>query len=49
MIFVSSHDWGTTLNAYDKVVVLGKIILTSATPELVQEKLSSINYMRWKL
>ena len=48
-IFVSSHDWGTTLNAYDKVVVLDKIILASGTPEVVQEKLSSINYMRWKL
>ena len=48
-IFVSSHDWGATLNAYDQVVVLDKIILASGTPDLVQEKLSSINYMRWKL
>jgi zinc/manganese transport system ATP-binding protein len=48
-IFVSSHDWGTTLNAYDEVVVLDKIIVASGTPEVVHEKLSSINYMRWKL
>tara|TARA_Y100001968_G_scaffold301930_1_gene314706 strand:- start:492 stop:1187 length:696 start_codon:yes stop_codon:yes gene_type:complete len=48
-IFVSSHDWGTSLNAYDKVVVLDKIILASGNPEEVQEKLSSMNYMRWKL
>ncbi len=48
-IFVSSHDWGTSLNAYDKVVVLDKIILASGHPEEVQAKLSSINYMRWKL
>ena len=48
-IFVSSHDWGTSLNSYDKVVVLDKIILASGNPQEVQEKLSSINYLRWKL
>ena len=48
-LFVSSHDWGTSLNSYDKVVVLDKIILASGNPDEVQEKLSSINYMRWKL
>ena len=48
-MFVSSHDWGTSLTAYDKVVVLDKIILASGNPEEVQEKLSSINYLRWKI
>ena len=48
-IFVSSHDWGTSLRAYDKVVALDKIILASGSPQEVQEKLSSINYLRWKL
>jgi zinc/manganese transport system ATP-binding protein len=48
-VFVSSHDWGTSLNAYDKVVALDKIILASGSPREVQEKLSSINYLRWKL
>ena len=48
-IFVSSPDWGTSLNAYDKVVALDKIILASGSPQEVQEKLSSINYLRWKL
>ena len=48
-VFVSSHDWGTSLNAYDKVVVLDKIILASGNPEEVQEKLSSIKYLRWKI
>ena len=48
-VFVSSHDWGTSLNSYDKVVVLDKIILASGNPQEVQEKLSSINYLRWKL
>ena len=48
-VFVSSHDWGTSLNAYDKVVVLDKIILASGNPKEVQEKLGSINYLRWKI
>ena len=48
-VFVSSHDWGTSLKAYDKVVVLDKIILASGSPQEVHEKLSSINYLRWKL
>jgi len=48
-VFVSSHDWGTSLNAYDKVVALDKIILASGSPQEVQEKLSSINYLRWKI
>ena len=48
-VFVSSHDWGTSLNAYDKVFALDKIILASGSPQEVQEKLSSINYLRWKL
>ena len=48
-VFVSSHDWGTSLNTYDKVVALDKIILASGSPQEVQEKLSSINYLRWKL
>ena len=48
-VFVSSHDWGTSLNAYDMVVALDKIILASGSPQEVQEKLSSINYLRWKL
>ena len=48
-VFVSSHDWGTSLNAYDRVVALDKIILASGSPQEVQDKLSSINYLRWKL
>ena len=45
-VFVSSHDWGTSLKAYDKVVALDKKILASGYPQEVQEKLSSINCMR---
>tara|TARA_B100000214_G_scaffold232932_1_gene170051 strand:- start:750 stop:1454 length:705 start_codon:yes stop_codon:yes gene_type:complete len=45
-VFVSSHDWGTSLNSYDKVVAIDKTILASGNPTDVQEKLSSINCMR---
>tara|TARA_Y100001968_G_C18693102_1_gene407802 strand:+ start:26 stop:493 length:468 start_codon:yes stop_codon:yes gene_type:complete len=44
-LFVSSHDWGKSLNAYDKVIVLDKTVLASGTPKEVQEKLDSINCM----
>ena len=47
-VFVSSHDWGTSLNSYDKVLVLDKMILASGNLQEVQEKLNSINYLRWK-
>ena len=38
-IFVSSHDWGESLNKYDKVIVLDKKVLASGTPKSIQEKL----------
>ncbi len=41
-IFVSSHDWGESLNKYDKVIVLDKKVLASGTPLSVQEKLKDI-------
>ncbi len=44
-LFVSSHDWGRSLNAYDKVVVLDKTILATGTPEIVQEELDAISCM----
>tara|TARA_B100000965_G_scaffold65383_2_gene51157 strand:- start:1325 stop:2029 length:705 start_codon:yes stop_codon:yes gene_type:complete len=45
-VFVSSHDWGSSLKAYDKVIALDKTILASGTPQEVQKNLSSINCMR---
>ena len=42
-VFISSHDWGPSLNSYDKVIVLDKTILASGTPESVQTKLNDIN------
>ncbi len=44
-VFISSHDWGASLNAYDKVVALDKTILASGTPAVVKEKLDSISCM----
>ncbi len=44
-IFVSSHDWGKSLNAYDRVVALDKKVLANGTPKDVQQKLDSINSM----
>ena len=44
-LFISSHDWGKSLNAYDKVVALDKTVLASGRPQEVQEKLDSISCM----
>ena len=44
-LFISSHDWGSSLNSYDKVVVLDKDLLANGSPESVQKKLSIIKFM----
>ena len=44
-LFVSSHDWGQALNAYDKVIVLDKTVLASGSPNEVQKRLDSISCM----
>ena len=44
-LFISSHDWGKSLDAYDKVVALNKTILAWGTPQEVQQKLDSISCM----
>ncbi|WP_269622625.1 ABC transporter ATP-binding protein [Prochlorococcus marinus] len=44
-LFVSSHDWGKSLNAYDKVVALDKTVLAFGTPQEVEEKLDSFTSM----
>ena len=41
-VFISSHDWGSSLNAYDKVVVLDKTVIAIGTPKEVQSKLDDI-------
>ncbi len=42
-VFISSHDWGRSLNKYDKVIVLDKSIIASGTPQSVQSNLEDIN------
>ena len=42
-LFVSSHDWGSSLNAYDKVVALDKTVLANGSPQEVQQQLDSID------
>jgi zinc/manganese transport system ATP-binding protein len=44
-LLVSSHDWGKSLNAYDKVIALDKTVLASGSPNEVQQKLISISCM----
>ena len=42
-LIVSSHDWGSSLNSYDQVVVLDKTVLASGTPDSIKSKLDDIN------
>ena len=44
-LFISSHDWGKALNAYDKVIALDKTVLASGSSNEVQQKLDSISCM----
>ena len=44
-LFVSSHEWGKSLDAYDKVVALDKTVLAAGKPQEVQERLESISCM----
>lgn len=44
-LLVSSHDWGTALDSYDKVIVLDNKLLAHGTPSEVREKLSDMTCM----
>tara|TARA_Y100001968_G_scaffold297590_1_gene306814 strand:- start:4 stop:705 length:702 start_codon:yes stop_codon:yes gene_type:complete len=44
-LFISSHDWGKSLDVYNKVIALNKTVLATGTPQEVQEKLDSIHCM----
>ena len=44
-LLVSSHDWGDSLNAYDKVVALNKSVMALGTPLEVRRKLQEISSM----
>lgn len=44
-LLVSSHDWGSALDCYDRVIVLDRHILANGTPDDVREKLTDIRCM----
>ena len=44
-LLVSSHDWGTALDSYDKVIVIDNKLLAYGTPSEVREKLSDMTCM----
>ena len=41
----SSHDWGSALDSYDRVIVLDSQILAYGTPNEVRESLSDMTCM----
>ena len=45
-VFISSHDWGASLNKYDKVIILDKRVIASGTPKSIQKELEVININR---
>ena len=44
-LLVSSHDWGSALDSYDKVLVIDNRLLANGTPSEVREKLSDMTCM----
>ena len=44
-LLVSSHDWGSALDSYDRVIVLDSKILAYGTPNEVRESLSDMTCM----
>ena len=42
-LLVSSHDWGNSLNNYDKVIVLDKSVLAVGSPDSIKDQLEAIN------
>ena len=41
-LLVSSHDWGSALDSYDRVVVLDRRVLAAGSPAEVRDKLNDI-------
>ena len=41
-LLVSSHDWGTDLDAYDRVLVLERRLLADGTPQQVRQALGDL-------
>ena len=44
-LLVSSHDWGSALDSYDRVVVLDRRVLAAGSPAEVREKLNDMTCM----
>jgi zinc/manganese transport system ATP-binding protein len=44
-LLISSHDWGSALDSYDKVLVIDRKLLAYGTPIEVREKLSDMTCM----
>ena len=42
-LFISSHDWGDSLNSYDQVIVLDKTVLACGSPSSIKDKLEVMN------
>ena len=45
-VFISSHDWGSSLGNYDKVVVLDQRVIAKGTPASIREKVADLNINR---
>ena len=41
-LLVSSHDWGSDLEAYDRVLVLDRHLLAQGTPDQVRQTLGDL-------
>ena len=41
-LLVSSHDWGSDLDAYDRVLVLDRCLLADGTPQQVRQSLGDL-------
>ena len=42
-LLVSSHDWGSALNRYDRVIVLDRQVLANGSPDDVRDMLTDMN------
>ena len=41
-LLVSSHDWGAALQAYDRVLVIDRVLLADGQPDVVQGQLGAM-------
>jgi zinc/manganese transport system ATP-binding protein len=41
-LLVTSHDWGSDLDAYDRVLVLDRVLLADGTPQQVRQSLGDL-------